>query len=403
MRQVYLDYQSATPIRPEVFEAMRPYFSETFGAPASLHRHGLRARDALNQARQQVGSFIHAGSPEEIIFTSGGTEATNLAVKGAAYAGRKRGTHIVTSAIEHPAVLKSIEFLQTQGFTCTVVPVDGKGRIDPGELRKVLRDDTILLCIHHANHDVGTIQDVRELVAVAETKDVPVFVDATASAGWLPISVEEWGASLVALSPHRFYGPKGVGVLYKSRRARLQSIIHGGIQEGEKRAGTENIPAIVGAGVAAGLAEHELPNRMEHLSALQMGFWQDLKQHISNIVLNGPEPGDGRLNTNLNISFEFVEGEGIVLMADMQGVAMGSGSACVSKSLKASPVLMAMGLPHSLAQGNVIITLGQELTSEDTKYAGEVITRVVQKLRGMSPSWDDFQKGLVSSAIQSRS
>jgi cysteine desulfurase len=399
MRQVYFDYQSATPVLPEVFEAMRPFFTESFGAPYSLHRHGLRARDALNQARQQVASLIQAGSAEEIIFTSGGTEAANLAVKGAAYASQKRGNHIVASAIEHPAVLKSIEFLEAQGFSAARVPVDSQGRIKPAEIAKALTDKTILVCVHHANHDVGTIQPVREIAAVLEERGVPLFVDATASGGWLPVQVQDWGASLVALSPHRFYGPKGVGLLYKSRRARLQSIIHGGMQEGERRAGTENVPGIVGAGVAAQLAERDLNERRTHTAGLQMQLLNRLRQTIPHLLLNGPEPGPERLSTNLNISFEFVEGEGVVLMADMQGVSMASGAACVSKALKASPVLTAMGVPHALAQGNVIITLGKDHPSEDIDYAAQVLSKVVEKLRAMSPAWDDFQRGTVKSAV----
>jgi cysteine desulfurase len=355
----------------------------------------------LNQARQLVASLIGAGSPEEIIFTSGGTEAANLAVKGVAYANQKRGNHIVTSAIEHPAVLNSIEFLEKQGFSSTRVRVDGQGRISPEEIGKALTEQTVLVCVHHANHDVGTIQPVREIAAIAEERGIPLFVDATASGGWLPVQVQDWGASLVALSPHRFYGPKGAGVLYKSRRARLQSIIHGGMQEGERRAGTENVPAIVGAGAAARLAERDLSKRMNHTSALQTQFWNGLRRELRHTLLNGPEPGPERLSTNLNISFEFVEGEGIVLMADMQGVAMASGAACVSKALKASPVLTAMGVSHALAQGNVIMTLGQETSSEDIVYAAQVLSKVVEKLRGMSPAWDEFRKGLIKSAILS--
>ena len=400
MRQVYLDHQSATQLLPEVFEAMRPFFGENFGAPSSLHRHGLRARDALNQARQQVASLIQAGSTEEIIFTSGGTEAVNLAVKGTAYASQKRGNHIVASAIEHPAVLKSIEFLETCGFTVTLVPVDGQGRINPEDVGRAITDKTVLVCVHHANHDVGTIQPVQKIASVLEERGIPLFVDATASTGWLPIQVQDWGAALVALSPHRFYGPKGVGVLYKSRRARLQSLIHGGVQEGERRAGTENVPGIVGAGVAARLAEQGLQERAAHIGALQKHLWTRLEQSIPHVLLNGPQPGPERLCTNLNISFEFVEGEGVVLMADMQGVSMASGAACVSKALKASPVLTAMGVPNALAQGNVIITLGKDNSNEDIDYAVQVISKVVEKLRGMSPTWDEFQKGLAKSLIR---
>jgi cysteine desulfurase len=393
MRQVYLDHQSSTPILPEVFAAMRPYFAENFGSPSALHRHGLFARDAMNHAREQMARLINAESLEEIIFTSGGTESANLAVKGVAYANRSRGNHIIASAIDHPAVLHSLDFLEKQGFTSTRVPVDAQGRIHLQEIEKALRPDTILICLHHANHDVGAIQPVTEICAIAQQKGIPVFVDACASGGWLPIDVEKWGAALVSLSPHRFYGPKGVGVLYKSRRARLQPINHGGIKENEKRAGTENVPAIVGAGAAADLAVRELQNRLAHTAHLQSALWQSLRRDISYLQLNGPEPGPERLPTNLNISFEFVEGEGIALMADMQGVAIASGAACVSKALKASPVLTAMGVPNAVAQGNVIISLGQENTLEEMDYTAQVLSKIVTKLRGMSPSWDDFEQG----------
>ncbi|MDB6030534.1 MAG: cysteine desulfurase [Verrucomicrobiales bacterium] len=395
MREVYLDHLSATRLLPEVLEAMRPVLTENFGSPASLHRHGLRAREALNQARVTLASLIQAGAPEEIILTSGGTEAANLAIKGTAWASQKRGNHIVTSAIEHPSVLNSIEFLEKQGFTATRVPVDAQGRIAPEAIREAITEQTILICVHHANHDVGTIQPVQQVVEVSEERGIPVFVDATASAGWLPVDVQQWGAALVSLAPHRFYGPKGVGVLYKARQARLQSLVHGGMQEQEKRAGTENLPAIVGAGAAAIAARRDLPKRLEHVSQLQRRLWERLKTEITHARLNGPPLGDERLYTNLNISFEFVEGEGITLMADMQGLSIASGAACVSKALKASPVLTAMGVPHALAQGNVILSLGQENTEEEMGYTADVLARIVQKLRGMSPSWEEFRKGFV--------
>lgn len=395
MRQVYLDHISATPVLPEVVEAMRPFLSETFGSPASLHRHGLRARDALNKARSQAAALLNASSPEEIIFTSSGTEAANLAVKGTAWASQKRGNHIVTSMIEHPAILNSLEFLVAQGFKVTKVPVDKTGCINPEEIRKAITSQTILVCTHHANHDVGTIQPVSEIAAITEAAGVPLFVDATASGGWLPVDVQESGAALVALTPHRFYGPKGVGILFKSRRARLQSLIHGGMQEHEKRAGTENLSAIAGAGLAAEIARQRLAQRSSHTAELQRRLWDQLRKNVPHCVLNGPPLGPGRLSTNLNISFEFVEGEGIALMADMQGVAVASGAACVSKALKASPVLTAMGVPHALAQGNIILSLGEENTADEMDAAAGVLSRVVQKLRGMSPAWEDFQKGAV--------
>jgi len=392
MRQVYLDHQAATPVLPEVFEAMRPFLTESFGSSSSLHRRGLQARDALAKARAQVAELIHAESPDDIIFTSGGTESANLAVKGAAYANKRRGQHIVASAIEHPSVLNSIEFLEQQGFTCAKVKVDAEGWIDPEAVRAALPDQTVLLCVHQANHDIGTVQPIRELGAIADEHGIPLFVDASISGGWLPIDVQASGIGLLSLSPHRFYGPKGVGVLYRNRRARLASQMHGGVQEGGRRAGTENVPAIVGAGVAAEIAAREIKERVAHVSEMQRRLWQGLSGSIPHIKLNGPVPGPKRLCTNLNVSIEFVEGEGVVLMADMQGVALASGTACVSKALKVSHVLTAIGLEHSLAQGAVLFSLGKDNMPEDIDYAVATLTKIVAKLRGMSPLWSEFQR-----------
>ena len=399
MPNIYLDHQASTPVLPEVLEAMRPWFAEMFGNPSSIHQHGLRARDALQKAREQVAVFIDAESPDDIIFTSGATESANLAVKGTAFANQRRGKHIVLTAIEHPAVMNSAEFLQTLGFTATIIRVDVQGFVAPSDVRAALRDDTVLVCIQHANHDIGTIEPVREIASIVGERGIAIFVDASASGGWLPVAVQEIGASLLSLAPHRFYGPKGVGILYRNRRARLTPLIHGGVQEGGRRAGTENVPAIVGAGVAAEIAKRELNSRAKHLARLQQRLWDRLRADIPHIGLNGPPLGERRLATNLNISIEFVEGEGVALMADVQGISLASGAACVSKALKVSPVLTAIGLEHSLAQGNIIISLGKDNTEAEIDHVATVLPKIVSKLRAMSPMWDDFQKGLVKSQI----
>ena len=399
MAQIYLDHQAGTPLRPEVFEAMRPFLAEQFGNVSSLHRYGLQARDALGLAREQLAALIGAETPEDIIFTSGGTEAVNLAVKGTAYAGKRRGNHIVVSAIEHPAVLSSVEFLEQEGFRCTRVPVDRIGRVDPAAVKDALSDQTILICVHHVNHDIGTVEPIAEIAAVATGRGVPLFVDAVASAGWLPIDVQAMGASLLALSPHRFYGPKGVGVLYRHRRARIVPIQHGGVQEGGRRAGTENVPAIVGAGVAARLAQAELPSRMKHTAVLQRRLWEGLAKKIPCLVLNGPKPGPERIGTNLNLSIEFIEGEGLALLCDINGIAVASGAACVSKAIKASPVLTAIGLEASLAQANIILTLGEGNTIAEIDHVIDKLPKLVERLRGMSPMWDAYLRGEVSSAV----
>ena len=399
MRHVYLDHQAATPLLPEAFDAMKPFFTEAFGNASSLHQHGLRARDAMDHAREQVAAFINAQSPEEIIFTSDGTESANLAVKGGAYANERRGKHLVVSAVEHPAVLGSVEFLEKQGFTCTRVPVDGTGWVDPEAVRAAVTDRTALIAVQQANHDIGTIEPVREIAAIAAERGVAFYVDAEASAGWLTLDVQDIGADLLSFSPHRFYGPKGVGVLYRRRRARLASLLQGGTQEGGRRAGVENVPAIVGAGVAAEMAARDLAARIAHTAGLQGRLWEGIKTRIAYLKINGPEPGPRRLSTNLNLSAEFVEGEGLLLMLDTRGIAVAAGTNCVSKAMKVSHVLRAIGLDHALGQAAILLSLGRDNTDADIDYALETIPQVVSTLRGMSPTWDEFERGLIDSVV----
>ncbi len=399
MRHVFLDHQSSTPVLPEVFDAMKPFFMEAFGNPSSLHQHGLRVRDALKKARQQMAALINADSEEEIFFTSDGTESSNLAIKGVAYANERKGKHLVVSATEHPSVMQSVEFLEKHGWTCTRVTVDPEGLVNLEELRAAITPQTVLVAVHHVNHDIGTIEPIVEVGRICAEKNVPLYVDCEASAGWLPVDVKQFGAALVSFSPHRFYGPKGVGVLYRNKKARIVSIMHGGVQEGGRRAGTENVPAIVGGGVAAEVALREMPTRIAHTAALQKRLWDGLKTNIKFIKLNGPEPGPNRVSTNLNLSTEFIEGEGQLLLCDMSGIAVASGSSCVSKSLKISHVLSAIGLDHALAQGNIIMSLGKDNTAEDIDYVVEAFGKIVVKLRGMSPMWDEFERGVIDSVI----
>jgi len=386
MRQIYLDHQSATPVLPEVLEAMKPFFTEACGNPSSLHRHGLLARDALDKARLQMAAFINAESPEEIIFTSDGTEASNLAVKGTAAACQRDGNHIVISATEHPAVIASVEFLEARGFACTRVPVDAQGMVRPADIRSALTDKTILVCVHHVNHEIGAIEPVREIGALARERGIAFYVDAEAGAGWLPVDARDWGASLLSFSPHRFYGPKGVGVLYQNRRARLAAILHGGEQEDGRRAGVENVPAIVGAGVAAEIAGREMEQRRAHCARLQRRLWDGLRAKIPRLKLNGPEPGPGRHPATLNISAEFIEGEAQLLLCDMHGIAVASGSSCASRPRKISHVLAAIGLDPALARGNIIMSLGRDNTEEDVDYVIETFPKIVAKLRALSPA-----------------
>lgn len=400
MKSVYLDHQASTPLLPEAFEAMKPYFMEAYGSPSSLHRFGLRVRDGVKKAREQVATLINAESADDIIFTSGGTEAANLAIKGFADANARKGTHIVWCATEHPSVMNSIEYLEKHhGFTSTKVPVNLIGQINPEDIRAAITDKTVLVCVHLVNHDIGTIEPIKEISKITQEKGIVLFVDAVAAAGWHPIDVQSLGCQLLTLSPHRFYGPKGVGVLYRNRKARVTSQIHGGVQEGGRRAGTENVPAIIGAGVAAEVALHEMGNRIAIVSRLQKRLYDGLMSKIKYIKLNGPVPGPDRICNSLNWSTEFIEGEGQLLLFDLNGIAVASGSSCVSKSLKVSHVLSAIGLDHALAQGNIIMSLGKDNTEEDVDYVVETFAKIVDKLRNMSPMWQEFQEQKIDSVI----
>ena len=398
-RSVYLDHQTTTPVLEEALQAMLPYFREAYGSPSSLHRYGLQVREGLKTARGQLAAMINAESEEDLIFTSGGTEAANLAIKGFAEANHRKGNHFVVAATEHPSILNSIEFLTKHGFEATLVPVDTVGRIDPEQVRQAITEKTILIAVHLVNHDIGTIQPIKEIGKIAAEKGVAFYADATAAAGWLPIDVRDLGVQLLTFSPHRFYGPKGVGVLYRNRKARVTSLIHGGVQENGRRAGTENVPAIIGAGVAAEAALREIGPRMALVSALQKRLYDGLWKNIEYIKLNGPEPGPERICNQLNLSTEFIEGEGQLLLLDYQGIAVASGSSCVSKSLKVSHVLSAIKLDHALAQGNIIMSLGKDNTNEDVDYVISVFPKIVHKLRNMSPMWKEFEEGVIDSVI----
>jgi cysteine desulfurase len=388
MSYIYLDHHAATPVLPEVFEAMRPYYLEQYGNPSSFHRLGLAARDALDRARSQVATFINAEAPETIIFTSGGTEAINLAIKGAALAAPESRNHLVISAIEHPAVLQSVEALERGGFSCSRIPVDGQGRIDPVEIQKAVTGRTILVAVHHANHEIGTIEPIEEIGRWTRAQGMTFFVDATMSAGWLPIDVQRMGIDLLSLSPHRFYGPKGVGVLYCRRRTRIKGIIHGGVQEEGLRAGTENVPGIVGAGLACELARQSAGNRGTRVSRLQHELWSGLSRQISDIRLNGPVPGADRLPNNLHVGILGVEGEAVVLRCDLKGVALASGPSCLGRSPRISHVLTAIGLDHPWARGSVVISLGLSNDLGQIQRFVNVLADVVCHLRTVSPEWN---------------
>ena len=390
-REVYLDHQAATSILPEVLDAMRPFFSECFGNAGSQHRHGLLARDAVENARRQVAELIHAESLDDVIFTSGGTESANLAVKGTALAAlaNNRGDHIVISSTEHPSVLNSCLFLEELGFHCTRLGCDSEGLVSPEDVTRAITDKTILVAIHLANHDIGAIQPIEQISRVTRDKGVPIFCDAATAGGWLPIDVQKLGIQLLSLAPHRFYGPKGVGILYRHRQARIENLIHGGKQEGGKRAGTENVPGIVGAGSACQIAGRELGERHPRALRLQKKLAEGLLRRIPSSRLNGPPPGPRRLSTNVNVSIEGIEGESLLLLCDMQGIALASGPSCVTQNMKISHVLQAIGLNEAQARGNILMTLGRDNTETDIDYVLDTLPGLVEKLRSMSPSWDD--------------
>jgi cysteine desulfurase len=387
MRKVYLDHIAATPPRPEVLEAMLPFFRESYGNPQSLHASGQEALQAVDEARAKVAGLIGAAS-EEIIFTAGGSESNNSALKGMALANQARGKHIVVSAIEHASVLNSVKALERFGFTTTLVPVDRFGRVDPGDVRKALTKDTVLVSVMTANNEVGTIEPVVEIARVCRENGVLVHTDAVAAAGMVPVDVKALGVDALSLAADQFYGPKGAAALFVRKGVRVLPLIDGGVQEGGRRGGTENVPAIVGMGKAAEIAAAGLGQRAEAAKTLRDLLIRELLSRADHVVLTGhPEL---RLPHHASFCVEFVEGEGMLLHLDMKGVACSSGSACTSKSLKASHVLLAMGIDHALAQGSLVFSLLETTAREDIDHVLEVFPPIIDKLRRMSPLYTKY-------------
>ncbi|MBC7253489.1 MAG: cysteine desulfurase [Actinobacteria bacterium] len=389
MRKVYLDHYAATPLLPEVREAMLPYLGERYGNPSSLHGWGDAAREAVEEARSKVAALIGA-QPEEIIFTSNGTEANNLAVKGIAAGSRRKGRHIVVSAVEHFSVLHAARSLEKQGYELDLIPVDGYGRIDLEGLRSLLREDTILVSVMLANGEVGTIQPVAEAASLAAEREIPFHTDAVAAAGHIPIDVRELGVQALTLSSDLLYGPQGVGALWVKRGLRVIPLLDGGVQEGGRRGGTENVPGIVGMGKAAELARERMGERSAHLAGLRDALIKGLSSRVEHLQLTG-HPRE-RLPWNASFVVEFIEGEGMLLFLDQKGVAVSSGSACTSRALKGSHVLAAMGIPPEKAQGSVLFSFGPQNTPEDVDYVLEVFPPIVERLRQMSPLYAKYLK-----------
>jgi len=381
-RPVYMDHAATTPVRPEVVEAMLPCFSERYGNPSSVYALAREAQVTLEKARGQVAEAIGAAT-EEIYFTSGGTEADNWAIKGVAAANRKKGDHIITSAIEHHAVLHSCRTLEKQGYRVTYLPVDEFGRVEPAAVEEAIADAAILISVMAANNEIGTIQPIAAIGEIARDHGIPFHTDAVQAIGAIPIDVDSMGVDLLALSGHKFYGPKGIGALYIRKKTRIGTFMDGGAQERGRRAGTENVPGAVGLGKAIELAVAEMPENVTRLTAMRDRLIREILETIPDTRLNG-HPTE-RLANNVNVAFRYIEGESILLMLDTLGVAASTGSACTSASLEPSHVLTACGLPPEQAHGSLRLTLGSQNTDEDVDYVLSVLPRVVERLRKMSP------------------
>ena len=385
MKRIYLDYAATAPTDPEAVKAMEPYFFKKFGNASSIHSFGQEAKKGIEDARAELASFIGANS-DEIIFTSGGTESDNFAIKGAAYALEGKGNHIITSAVEHHAILEPCKFLGKHGFNITYVGVDKFGLVSPDDVKKAINDKTILISIMHANNEIGTIQPVAEIGKMAKEKGIYFHTDAVQSIGHIPVDVNEINADLLSLSAHKFYGPKGVGALYLRKGTRIQRFLDGGDQEKGRRASTQNTTGIVGLGKAVELCRKNMLEELKFQSALRDRLIDEISRKIPEVLLNG-DPKT-RLPNNVNFSIKYIEGESMLLNLDLLGIACSTGSACTSTSLEPSHVLLALGLPHEIAHGSLRITIGRWTKEKDIDYLLEQLPRVVDKLRAMSPLYE---------------
>lgn len=389
-KNIYLDYAATTPVKEEVFEAMKPYFTEFYGNPSSVYSHGRDAKQAIDKARLQVAKAIGA-KPAEIFFTGGGSEADNWAIKGVAYANKNKGKHIITSVVEHHAVLHTCEYLEKEGFNVTYLDVDEYGQIRIEDLKEAITDETILISIMYANNEIGTIQPIDEIAKIAKENKIYFHTDAVQALGNIEIDLEQLDVDLLSISAHKIYGPKGVGALYVRRGTKIHSFLHGGAQERRRRAGTENVAGIVGFGKAAELASNNIEEYVKRTKYLRDKLINGIKEKIKYVRLNGHPIN--RLPGNVNYVFEFIEGESLLLSLDLVGVAGSSGSACTSGSLDPSHVLMAIGLPHEIAHGSLRLTIGHYTTEEDIDYVLEHLPQIVDRLRFMSPLYEKVLKG----------
>jgi cysteine desulfurase len=389
LRKVYLDHAATTPVHPKVLEAMMPYFSGKFGNPSNLHDIGREAKNAIEEARAKTASLI-GSKPEEIYFTSSGAESNNFALKGMAQANNQKGKHIIVSQIEHFSILHPAKTLEKSGFTVSYLPTDKQGLVNPDDVAKAITKDTILVSIMHANNEIGTIQPIEEISRITKEKGVLLHTDAVATTGWMPVNVQTLGVDSLSLSGHQFYGPKGAAALYVRKGVRIKPQMEGGIQEDGRRAGTEDVPGIVGLGRAAELASAEIEHRMAYLAPLRDRLQKGLMDKIDHLVINGHPTR--RLPQNLNISLWYVEGESMLLFLNMEGVSVSSGSACTSRSLKSSHVLTCIGTDAAVANGTLLMSLGMDNTTEDIDYVVEKLPPIVKRLREMSPLYEDMIK-----------
>ncbi|MHB9094162.1 MAG: cysteine desulfurase NifS [Eubacteriales bacterium] len=390
MNKVYLDHSATTGTDHDVAKLMVEYMTDHFGNPSSIHSFGRSARKAVEEAREKIAGAIGA-EPNDIIFTSGGTEADNIAVRGVAYANKKRGNHIITSSIEHHAVMDTCKSLEREGFQVTYLRVDEYGMVSVEDVKKAITDQTILISVMHANNEVGTIQPIKEIGAVAREKGIYFHSDTVQSVGKIPVDVNELNIDLLAISAHKFYGPKGIGCMYMRKGVRLLPISFGGSQERKRRPGTLNVPGIVGFAMALEKAVGSIAQQSSYQSGLRDKLIKEIMDKINYVKLNG-HPTE-RLPNNVNLSFQFIEGESLLLSLDMKGVAASSGSACTSGSLDPSHVLLAMGMSHEIAHGSLRMTLGKDNTAEQIDYVVEVLPEIVERLRAMSPLYADRMKG----------
>lgn len=384
MRNVYLDYSATTPVKEEVLKEMIPYFTEKFGNPSSLYAPGLEAKDGLTKAREQVADLINA-EEREIFFTSCGTEADNWVIEGVADARKNKGNHIITTKIEHHAILHTCQYLEKHGVEVTYLDVDEEGFVSPADLEAAIKDNTILVSIMMVNNEVGTIQPIKELAAIAKAHGVLFHTDAVQALGNVPIDVKDLGVDFISMSAHKIYGPKGIGALYKRAGINIPSFVHGGAQEKKKRAGTENTAGIVGFGKAAELAKRDLYEHAAHSDRLRRMLWEKIEKEIPDVTLNGPKDFTKRHPGNLNIAFSYIEGESIILLLDANGICASTGSACSSGSLGTSHVLSAIGVPVTKANGTCRFTVGDMTTEEDIDYVVEKLKEIVARLRELSP------------------